>query len=309
MIYFLDGTMLERKMLKKEEVLGARPCIGFLAREEVAEWSPHLGIPDSILLHCLTDQTSAFESHEGLDYINLLIPCKDALESKPYRMAICFKKNLLLFLCQETREYDLLRSFIAEIEGAAIKDLDLERVFYEFFDRLTAQDALFLEDFEQEICALEESFLSSTQVDCGREIIQLRKKMRILKRYYEHLFFISQSMEENENGLLSEQTMRHFHRLTARVNRLSSSITHLRDYISQVREAYQAQVEINQNSIMKLFTVITAVFLPPSLIVGWYGMNFSMPEYKWSYGYPIVITLSLLVAIFSLFYFRRNKWF
>lgn len=309
MIYFLDGTMLEKSTLKKEDVLDSRPCIGFLAREEISEWSPHLGIPESILRHCLTDQTSTFESLEGLDYINLLIPCKDELESKPYRISICLKKNLLLFLCQETREYDLLRTFIADIECAAIKDLNLERVFYEFFDRLTAQDALFLEDLEQEICTLEEGFLSNTQIDYGREIIKLRKKMRLLKRYYEHLFFIVQSMEENENDLLSEQAMRHFHRLASRINRLSANITHLRDYISQVREAYQAQVEINQNSIMKLFTVITAVFLPPSLIVGWYGMNFSMPEYKWSYGYPIVISISLVVAVISLVYFRRNKWF
>jgi magnesium transporter len=84
---------------------------------------------------------------------------------------------------------------------------------------------------------------------------------------------------------------------------------HLRDYVTQVREAYQAQVDISLNHIMKLFTVITAVFLPLTLIAGWYGMNFKhMPELNWVYGYPFAFALSAAVVAVSLIYFRKHRY-
>jgi magnesium transporter len=59
---------------------------------------------------------------------------------------------------------------------------------------------------------------------------------------------------------------------------------------------------------MRIFTVITGVFLPLTLIVGWYGMNLQMPEYTWKYGYLFVIGLSVLVAVACIVLFRRRKW-
>jgi magnesium transporter len=76
-----------------------------------------------------------------------------------------------------------------------------------------------------------------------------------------------------------------------------------------VREAYQAQVDIEQNQIMKTFTVITAVFFPLSLIAGWYGMNFQMPEFGWRLGYPYVIALSAAVCAVCVICFKLKKWF
>ena len=60
---------------------------------------------------------------------------------------------------------------------------------------------------------------------------------------------------------------------------------------------------------MKVFTVITAIFLPLTLIAGWYGMNLSMPEYSWAWGYPVVIAVSILIVIAEILYFKRHKWF
>ncbi len=84
---------------------------------------------------------------------------------------------------------------------------------------------------------------------------------------------------------------------------------HLLDYVTQVREAYQAEVDLNLNQTMKLFTVLAAVFLPLTLIVGWYGMNFDMPEYHWAWGYPVVIVVSILMVVACILYFKRKKWF
>ena len=62
------------------------------------------------------------------------------------------------------------------------------------------------------------------------------------------------------------------------------------------------------NEVMKIFTVITAIFLPLTLIAGWYGMNFSdMPELHWPYGYIYAIGISIVFIIVSVIFFRKKK--
>lgn len=301
--------MLDPGVLKKGEKLGETPYIGVLNKSEVKKWNPALGINDRIVEECLSGSVSKFESHDGFDYISLMIPDKEDLLGKGSGISIYFRVNLLIFICDEVEDYSLLHNIIQKIEMKEIKNLSLERVLYEFFDLLTVGDSMYLENLEQEIAELEEALISSEKKDYAKEIIRLRKRLLVLKRYYEQLFDLAEAMEENENELLSRHIIRYFHILTNRINRLSDAVSNLRDYVSQLREAYQTEVDINQNMIMRLFTVITAIFLPLTLIVGWYGMNFSMPEYKWAYGYPVVIALSVVVALFSVIYFKKHKWF
>ena len=309
MIYNLDGSVLDLDGLNEGEMLGEIPCIGVLNKNEVETWNHHLGINDRITEEYLNGSASKFESHDGFDYISLVVPDKEDLLSGGSRISIYFRTNLLIFICDEAREYSLLHNIIMKIERKEIKNLTLERVLYEFFDLLTVGDSSYLENLEQEINELEESLFSSEKRDYIKEIIRLRKRLLVLKRYYEQLFDLAEAMEENENDLLSHRMIRYFHILTTRANRLSDTISNLRDYVSQVREAYQTEVDINQNMIMRLFTVITAIFLPLTLLVGWYGMNFPMPEYNWAYGYPVVIIMSIIVALVSIIYFKRHKWF
>ena len=309
LIYFLDGTVVKKEDFEDNDLLNRKPLIGVLNKNELEEWNPYLGINDMVVSDSLTGLASKFESHEGFDYIALNIPDKINLYDKEIRISIFFKMHLLLFICEVQNEYAILAEMIANIERKDIKNLTLERVLYEFFDQLTIGDSLFLKIFEQDISDLEEALITSKKKDYIMEIISLRKKLLISKRYYEQLLDLAEAMEENENELLTKKMVHNFHIITNRINRLSDSVLNLRDYVSQVREAYQAQVDINQNSIMRLFTVITAIFLPLTLIVGWYGMNLQMPEYKWAYGYPMVIVISITVALFSVIYFKKNKWF
>ena len=295
--------------LKQDEILGDVPCIGILNKREVEKWNSYLGINDRIVEECLNGSVSKFESHDGFDYISLTIPDKGDLLGKGNRISIYFRSNLLIFICDEVEEYSLLHSIIQKIEMKEIKNLSLERVLYEFFDFLTVGDSMFLENLEQEITELEEALITSEKKDYIKEIIRLRKRLLALKRYYEQLFDLAEAMEENENELLSRHIIRYFHILTNRTNRLSDAVSNLRDYVSQVREAYQTEVDINQNVIMRLFTVITAIFLPLTLLVGWYGMNFPMPEYGWVYGYPVIAVISIVIALISIIYFKKHKWF
>ena len=68
-------------------------------------------------------------------------------------------------------------------------------------------------------------------------------------------------------------------------------------------------ININQNKIIKIFSVASVALLPPTLIASLYGMNFRhMPELEWPYGYPFAILLMLASVAVPLIYFRRKGW-
>src|SRR5260221_638210 len=68
-------------------------------------------------------------------------------------------------------------------------------------------------------------------------------------------------------------------------------------------------INIEQNNIVKIFTVASVAFLPPTLIASIYGMNFKLlPELDWEFGYPFAIALMILSAVLPFWYFRRRGW-
>ena len=90
---------------------------------------------------------------------------------------------------------------------------------------------------------------------------------------------------------------------------LKNETERLREYAMQVSGEYQSQVDIAQNRVMQLLTIVTTIFLPLTLLVGWYGMNFSgMPELHWKYGYPFALGLMVVVSALTYLFFRWKKW-
>ena len=86
-------------------------------------------------------------------------------------------------------------------------------------------------------------------------------------------------LADNDCTLFPEEYTRHFSRLSDRIDRLYDHTQMLREYALQIREIYQSQMDLKQNDTMRMLTVVTTIFLPLSLLTGWYGMNFDhMPE-------------------------------
>lgn len=92
-------------------------------------------------------------------------------------------------------------------------------------------------------------------------------------------------------------------------NSIADHASFLSGKVAFLLDATLGMINIEQNNIIKLFTVAAVAFLPPTLIASIYGMNFEfLPELKWRYGYPIALGLMLLSAIIPFLYFRRKKW-
>jgi magnesium transporter len=99
------------------------------------------------------------------------------------------------------------------------------------------------------------------------------------------------------------QSMQHdIHSLSDHASYLSNKITFLLDAMLGV-------VQIEQNNIIKLFSVAAVVLMPPTLVASIYGMNFThMPELEWRLGYPLAIALMLLAAVLPYVFFKWKKW-
>jgi magnesium transporter len=90
---------------------------------------------------------------------------------------------------------------------------------------------------------------------------------------------------------------------------LSDHASFLANKSSFMLQATLGLINIEQNNIIKIFSVAAAVFLPPTLIASIYGMNFEfMPELKWPWGYPLAIAIMLVSALLPYLFFRRRGW-
>lgn len=79
--------------------------------------------------------------------------------------------------------------------------------------------------------------------------------------------------------------------------------------ITFMLDASLGLINVEQNAIIKIFSIASVVFLPPTLVASIYGMNFSvMPELEWSFGYPLALSAMLLSAVFPFLFFRWKGW-
>ncbi|GAB4192887.1 MAG: magnesium/cobalt transporter CorA [Thalassobaculales bacterium] len=93
------------------------------------------------------------------------------------------------------------------------------------------------------------------------------------------------------------------------VQSLSDHATFLANKVNFLLDATLGMINIQQNGIIKIFSVAAVVFLPPTLVASIYGMNFEvMPELQWEYGYPMALGLMVLSAILPYIWFKRKGW-
>ena len=156
---------------------------------------------------------------------------------------------------------------------------------------------------------MEEQILSGELNQFNPRMNALRKEIIRWLRYYTQLEDMICELQENENGYFDDGKLRLFHMVEKRVGRLNSEAQALREYSIQLRELFQAEIDIRQNRIMKILTIVTTIFLPLPLVVGWYGMNFiNMPELTWKYGYPAIIVISVLIVALCLWIMKKKKF-
>ena len=116
------------------------------------------------------------------------------------------------------------------------------------------------------------------------------------------LFLSTQSRLKKDGKTRLKSLVRDIASITEHSNFIANKVTFLLD-------ATLGLINIEQNNIVKIFTVASVAFLPPTLIASIYGMNFHiLPELDWEFGYPFAILLMILSAVLPFWYFRRRGW-
>lgn len=138
----------------------------------------------------------------------------------------------------------------------------------------------------------------------GNLISKIRESLVSIHRM---LIFFGQI---DDSRFLSKKEQRaRFRNLTREMHSLTEYANFLAQRNSFLLDATLGMINVEQNMIIKVFTVAAAVFLPPTLIASIYGMNFKdMPELDWSLGYPFTLLLIILSAILPYYYFKRKGW-
>lgn len=275
--------------------------------EELKEKNEYFRFNYHTVNDCIhNDDTPKIEIYENYSFgiLNIIDAAEDIYKFD--ELDFYLTNNYLVLITK--RDLGIIDEIKRDIHTKGSMNLGLDKILYSLIDKMTIKDINMLSTLEAEISDVEVDVLEGKTKDYISDIVDLKKKLLFLKKHYEPLLDIIEDLTENGNNVLEQKSINNFVILFNRIDRLNRKVGNLRDYVTQIRESYQAQLDLNLNNTMKLFTVITAIFLPLTLIVGWYGMNFTtMPELHWEYGYTFVIVLSISVLMLCLWFFKKKK--
>ena len=251
------------------------------------------------------EESRAMVNYDSLTGM-LVIPDRERIADVSHHFAFALDEKGIVLICATDYAERLVQKIMRTRRW---KLPSLERFIYDLLEQIIDRDPQLLSRIELELNRTEEAILHGEIEEYPARLNALRGDLLDLRLHYEQLIDIGQELEENENGFFKAENLRYFHLFTSRVQRLSETAGVLRDYIMQLRDLSQSELAVRQNHIMTILTVITAIFMPLTLIAGWYGMNFRyMPELEWKFSYPAVFIVCLLIAVLSLWYFKKKKW-
>lgn len=233
-------------------------------------------------------------------------PARDARVCKAEVRSDCLAGTRVVLVDDESALQGLLRHIAREKRWT---DGSVGRFLYDFFEQLIARDLHRLEKIEDRIEALEDQVLAHELDDFSAPMTALRKETMAWFRYYSQLDDVACELHENENGFFTDSEQLLFRMFEDRVIRLREESQLLRESCAQLQSLFQAEIDTRQNRIMQILTIVTTIFLPLTLLVGWYGMNFvGMPELTWKYGYPVVVIVSIVTVGISLWVCKKKKF-
>ncbi len=186
-----------------------------------------------------------------------------------------------------------------------------KQLLLRIMEHMIEKDTLYFSHMEAELDKLEEEISGEggSNTNFFTSLTKHRQKLSEFNIYYEQLINIGELFSTCD-FYRSEQDTQGWDRFMHRVERLQNHVHLLRENVLQIRELYQSMQDARQNKIMGIITIVTTIFLPLTLITGWYGMNFVyMPELQWRYGYFAVIIGALIIVIAEFIYFKKKKFF
>lgn len=311
MFYELNNQLTEiDAAVVREGVL----TVGYVSREEAASVLERLGLAEenaAMLGNANKRFRSGVQVYDDYTFTELRVTDYAHINEADDCVALFIKKNLLIVVDVEDHDESTKKKFMDSVRRCAFKTPTLEKLICTFLDALIADGTGELEDAAIRMAELEEAvFSGSTGKDFNFTLLKMKKDLIKMHNFYEQLLDISTALDEDENSLFESEYLRYLANFSQKVIRLREDVDSLSSTLSHLQDAYSAYLDLQLNRSMKVFTVMTSIFFPLTIIAGWYGMNFvNMPELHWKFGYVYVILLSLAVSGFLIWLGKKKKWY
>lgn len=255
-----------------------------------------------------TRHPPSFEAFK--DHIYLLLKPLDAesdsLDFNTLQLAMFASERFLV--TRHSRESPYLEKLWLNLKQSDATDESPMSVVASMCRRVAQRYGNVLLNLEQRLDVIEDELFESAADSLMRELVgyntSLRKMHRILAYHVD--VFAKLRLQLNKTGNNQHNEFDDIYAIIERFNSLSSLY---QDVITDLIEAYISLNGHRLNQIMKVLTIVTVVFIPLTLLVGIYGMNFeNMPELKAEHGYYILLSTMTGIAALLLFVFRRMRW-
>lgn len=299
---FEDGLPKLEGELQCEDT---RSVIYIVSAAEAADALGEAGIAYDGEINFSDIRYSKVEAEQDYYAGTLTIPHMIDLLGSRFKLMFWINRKNIVVACND----DYAMNIIAHLRKKHIKAEEHAGKFLSMFlNEITIRDAVLLDEYEQRLIKMEDEAMRKQSESFIKRLLDIRKKLLTLRSYYDQIIDIGKILEENENAVFAKKQLKYFGTVSDRSERLFDRTVYLLDYANQVKDVYRGQVDEIQNKNMRYLTIVSAVFLPLTLITSWYGMNFeNMPELE--HGYPFVICASLIVIILCIIIFKKKKLF
>lgn len=301
-------------LIPQEKSLSSPPqkgenFIAYLNLQELTKDYIELDVSKEVLEICAEKNPhSILIAREGFSFIILSLPDLKGLKIAGSSIGLYIDASKMLVISLD--EEQISQGFFSQAMTSSSKIFTPGRFLFLFLREVLRDHYENYLDYERKIQNLEQLIWQTEDKSRKLEIglSTFSRELLILQNFYGELSELLSWLEENEEDILREEDLPFFGTIHGRVDHYAGSVRFLRDYLGGVRSSYQAQLDLSMNKVMKIFTVISAVFLPLTLLVGWYGMNFHyMPELNWRYGYLTVAGLGFLFVALVLIYLKKKR--
>jgi magnesium transporter len=309
------GRLFQEEIESRDALANVQPVwvdLDAPTAEEKSWIAQHFGvtIPDDAVDDDLEESARFYEEDNGELHIRSDFLIDDDETPRNVRVAFILFKNVLFSVHgEELPVFRLLRlrarripALIEDAKDVLLKLYDADAEYSAdalegIYDALEKVSQRVLKEDVNDAMAAEALSAIAKEEDLNgrirRNVMDTRRAVSFMMR----------------SRLLSAEQFEEARQIMRDIDSLDSHTTFLFDKINFLMNATVGFININQNKIIKLFSVASVGLLPPTLIASVYGMNFqAMPELQWQYGYPFAVALMVASVAVPFIYFRRKGW-
>lgn len=258
------------------------------------------------LKHLKTVRRCKANVYEKGIFITLDIPDLKNIKRKRWSSAIYLDKQKLLVVGNVSK----LNTELEKIVSTSITDLYTPaQVLFTILEYMISDDDV-IDSYVESFNRMEEALAKKeTNSKFEEKIIHYQKHISVLCRYYQQLLDLVSSLIGCPFSIISQDEKQLFQFLYNQVDLYNDEVQKLKEQLVSLSDHYQIVHNERQESAVRYLTIVTSIFMPLTLLTGWYGMNFSkMPELDWEHGYEIVIVIAILILVIQLYIFKKKKW-